>query len=59
MILPEKKARALYRRVSELVLTSKRNDAENEKNDHKTDEGNRKGNYKHLAPCKLIYKNVS
>ena len=59
MILPERKGRALYRRVSELVLSSKRNDAENEKNDHKTDEGNRKGNYKHLAPRRLIYKNAS
>ena len=33
-----------------------RDDAENEKNDHKTDEGNRKGKYKHLFWCNLMYK---
>ena len=37
----------------------KRGDAENEKNEnYKTDEGNRKGKYKHLAWCNLIYKTV-
>ena len=34
----------------------KRDDAENEKNDYKTDEGNRKGKYKHLFWCNLMYK---
>ena len=43
--LPESKGRAFYRRVSELVL---RDDVENEKNDCKTDEGNRKGKYKYF-----------
>ena len=34
----------------------KRDDADNEKNDYKTDEGNRKGKYKHLVWCNLMYK---
>ena len=36
----------------------KKDDAENEKNDYKTDDGNKKGKYKHLAWCNLIYKKV-
>ena len=32
----------------------KRDDAKNEKNDYKTDEGNRKGKYKHLFWCNFI-----
>ena len=54
--LPERKGWALYRRVSELVLSPKEGDAGNEKNDYKTDERNRKGKYKHLFWCNLIYK---
>ena len=34
----------------------KRDDTENEKNDGKTDKGNRKGNYKHLVWCNLMHK---
>ena len=34
----------------------KSDDAENEKNNHKTDEGDRKGKYKHLVLCQLMYK---
>ena len=34
----------------------KRDDAENEKNDYKTDKGNRKGKYKHLVWSNLMYK---
>ena len=35
----------------------KRDDAENEKSNYKTDEGNRKGKYKHFVWCNLMYKN--
>ena len=35
----------------------KRDDAENEKNNYKTDEGNREGKYKHFAWANLMYKN--
>ena len=34
----------------------KRDDVENEKNDYKTDEGNRKEKYKHIFWCNLMYK---
>ena len=34
----------------------KRYDAENEKNDYEEDEGYRKGKYKHLFCCNLMYK---
>ena len=37
-------------------LVPKRDDAENEKNDNKTDKGNRKGKYKHLVWYNLMYK---
>ena len=36
----------------------KRDDAENEKNDYKTDEGKRKGKYNHFVWWNLIYKKV-
>ena len=34
----------------------KRNNTENETNGYKTHKGNRKGKYKHLAWCNLMYK---
>ena len=36
------------------VESLKRDDAENEKNHHETDEGNRKGKYKHLIVFIII-----
>ena len=36
----------------------KRDDAENEKSNYKTDEGNRKGKYKHFVWSNLMYKKV-
>ena len=33
----------------------KRHDTENEKNNYKTDEGNRKGKYKHFVWCSLMF----
>ena len=37
---------------------SKRDGAEKEKNNYKTDEGNRKGKYKHFVLCNVMYKKV-
>ena len=34
----------------------KKDDAENEKNNYKTDKGNRKGKHKHFVWCNLMYK---
>ena len=36
----------------------KRDDAENEKSNYKTDKGNRKVKYKHFVWCNLMYKKV-
>ena len=36
----------------------KRDDTKNEKNNYKTDEGNKKGKYKHLVWWTYIYKNI-
>ena len=56
--LPERKDWALYRKVVSCCRDPKKDDAKNEKSNYKTDEGNRKGKYKHFVWCNLMYKKV-